>query len=83
MGEAYDRYRYANERRATLEKWAEVLNRIVEVKPAPTHALAQRTRRANVQEFGRLGVPGPEPSVPLSSLAALAQRLCLFCTGMA
>jgi hypothetical protein len=32
----YDRYRYDKEKRAVLEKWAEVLSGIVDLKPAPT-----------------------------------------------
>ena len=32
----YDRYRYDKEKRAALEKWADVLSGIVDVKPAPT-----------------------------------------------
>ena len=47
----YDRYRYDKEKRAALEKWAEVLFGIVDVKPAPTTAPARRTRRQNVYEF--------------------------------
>ena len=47
----YDRYRYDKEKRAALEKWAEVLSRIVEVKQAPTTAPARRNRRQNVYEF--------------------------------
>jgi integrase len=47
----YDRYRYDKEKRAALEKWAEVLAGIVEVKPAPTTAPARRTLRHNVYEF--------------------------------
>jgi hypothetical protein len=47
----YDRYRYDREKRAALEKWAEVLAGIVEVKPAPTTAPARRTLRQNVYEF--------------------------------
>jgi integrase len=47
----YDRYRYDKEKRAALEKWAEVLSGIVEVKPAPTTAPARRTLRQNVYEF--------------------------------
>jgi hypothetical protein len=38
----YDRYRYDKEKRAALEKWAEVLAGIVDVKPAPTTAPAKR-----------------------------------------
>jgi integrase len=49
----YDRYRYDKEKRAALEKWAEVVAGIVEVKPAPTTAPARRTRRQNVYEFER------------------------------
>ena len=47
----YDRYRYDKEKRAALEKWAEVLAGIVEVKPAPTTAPATRAQRQNVYEF--------------------------------
>jgi integrase len=47
----YDRYRYDKEKRAALEKWAEVLSSIVEVKPAPTTAPARRVRAQNVYEF--------------------------------
>lgn len=47
----YDRYRYDKEKRAALEKWADVLSGIVAVKPAPTSAPAQRVRRQNVYEF--------------------------------
>jgi hypothetical protein len=32
----YERYRYDTEKRAALQKWAEVLFGIVDVKPAPT-----------------------------------------------
>jgi integrase len=47
----YDRYRYDKEKRAALEKWADVLSGIVEVKPAPTTAPARRAHRHNVYEF--------------------------------
>lgn len=47
----YDRSRYDKEKRAALEKWAEVLSAIVDVKPAPTTAPARRTRGENVYEF--------------------------------
>ncbi|HVG52887.1 MAG TPA: tyrosine-type recombinase/integrase [Vicinamibacterales bacterium] len=47
----YDRYRYDKEKRVALEKWAEVLSGIVEVKPAPTTAPAKRTQRQNVYDF--------------------------------
>jgi hypothetical protein len=47
----YDRYRYDKEKRAALEKWAEVLSGIVNVKPTPTTAPARRARRQNVYEF--------------------------------
>jgi integrase len=47
----YDRYRYDKEKRAALEKWAEVLASIVEVKPAPTTAPATRPQRQNVYDF--------------------------------
>ena len=51
----YDRYRYDKEKRAALEKWAEVLSGIVEVKPAPT--TAPRARPAS--ERVRLQAAGP------------------------
>ena len=47
----YDRYRYDKEKRAALEKWAEVLSEIVDVKPAPTTAPTKLARRQNVYEF--------------------------------
>jgi integrase len=47
----YDRYRYDKEKRAALEKWAEVLSNIVDVKPAPTTAPARRVHAQNVYEF--------------------------------
>jgi integrase len=47
----YDRYRYDKEKRAALEKWADVLTDIVEVKPAPTTAPARPAARANVYQF--------------------------------
>jgi integrase len=47
----YDRYRYDKEKRAALEKWAEVLSGIVEVKPAPTTAPARWVQGQNVYEF--------------------------------
>lgn len=47
----YDRSRYDKEKRVALEKWAKVLFRIVDVKPAPTRAPARRVTRANVCEF--------------------------------
>jgi integrase len=47
----YDRYRYDKEKRAALEKWAEVLGGIVDVKPAPTKAPARRARHQKVYEF--------------------------------
>jgi hypothetical protein len=47
----YDRYRYDKERRAALEKWAEVLSAIADAKPAPTIAPAGPARRQNVYEF--------------------------------
>jgi hypothetical protein len=52
----YDRYRYDKEKRVALEKWAEVLSGIVDVKPAPTTAPAKRTPRQNVYEFKPRGV---------------------------
>ena len=51
----YDRYRYDKEKRAALEKWAEVLSGIVDVKPAPTTAPARRARGRNVYEFKARG----------------------------
>jgi integrase len=47
----YDRDRYDKEKRAELERWAEVLAGIVTVTPAPTTAPARRARRQNVDEF--------------------------------
>ena len=47
----YDRYRYDKEKRAALEKWAEVLIEIVGIKPAPTTAPARPITRPNVYEF--------------------------------
>ena len=47
----YDRSRYDKDKRAALEKWAEVLSGIVEVKPAPTTAPAKRVHAQNVYEF--------------------------------
>jgi integrase len=47
----YDRHRYDKEKRAALEKWAEVVSGIVDVKPAPTKAPARRAQRQNVSEF--------------------------------
>jgi integrase len=49
----YDRYRYDKEKRAALEKWAEVLTEIVDTKPAPAAAPARPVARANVYEFAR------------------------------
>jgi integrase len=54
----YDRYRYDKEKRAALEKWAEVLSGILEVKPAPTTAPARRTLRQNVYEFRARALQG-------------------------
>jgi len=48
----YDRYRYDKEKRAALEKWAEVLADIVDVKPVPTATNARRRHgQNNVYEF--------------------------------
>ena len=48
----YDRYRYDKEKRAALEKWAEVLGGIVDVKPASAKAPGtKRAHRQNVYEF--------------------------------
>jgi hypothetical protein len=52
----YDRYRYDKEKRAGLEKWAEVLSGIVEVKPAPPTVLAGRAHRQNLYEFKARGI---------------------------
>jgi hypothetical protein len=52
----YDRYRYDKEKRAALEKWAEVLSAIVDVKPAPTTAPAKRFHGENVYEFQTRGL---------------------------
>jgi hypothetical protein len=49
----YDRYRYDREKRAALDKWADVLSQIVEVKPAPTTASESRGRGQNVYDFKR------------------------------
>ena len=46
----YDRYRYHKEKRAALEKWADVFG-IINVTPAPTTAPAKRTQRQNVYDF--------------------------------
>jgi DNA-binding transcriptional ArsR family regulator len=57
----YDRYRYDKEKRAALEKWAEVLCGIVDVKPAPTTAprATRRTcERVRVQAPGTAACPG-------------------------
>src|SRR6187200_2944590 len=59
----YDRYRYDKEKRAALEKWAEVLTSIVDVKPAPTTAPARRAARANVYEFTPQAVRRAQASV--------------------
>ena len=58
----YDRYRYDKEKRAALEKWAEVLSGIVEVKPAPTTAPAKRTQRQNVYATSSRG-PSDVPAI--------------------
>src|SRR5262245_59071246 len=47
----YDRYRYDKEKRAALEKWAELLSGIIDTKPAPTAAPSRRAVRTNVYEF--------------------------------
>jgi len=43
----YDRYRYDKEKRAALEKWAQVLRSIVDMNPVATKAPARRARLAN------------------------------------
>ena len=53
----YDRYRYDKEKRAALEKWAEVLSGIVDVKPAPTTAPAKRTNNVRRSSRGPSDVP--------------------------
>lgn len=50
-------WRYDEEKRAALEKWAEVLADIVEVKPAPTTAPRRAHGQHNVYEFN------PRPSL--------------------
>src|SRR5262245_50023686 len=50
----YDRYRYDKEKRAALQKWAEVLGGIVDVKPAPTH----RVVRTSLIDAGLSQQPG-------------------------
>jgi integrase len=52
----YDRYRYDKEKRAALEKWADVLFGIVDVKPAPTKVPARPRPRENVYEFKAPGI---------------------------
>jgi hypothetical protein len=47
----HDRHRYDKEKRAALEKWAEVLKEIVDIKPAQAATPARRVARANVYEF--------------------------------
>jgi integrase len=49
----YDRYRYDKEKRAALEKWAQVLRAIVGAKPTPKKTPARRSQGTNVYEFTR------------------------------
>ena len=58
----YDRYRYDKEKRAALEKWAEVLSGIVDVEPAPTTAPA-----------GRLAVGTPTSSRRAAGVSPVVQ----------
>jgi integrase len=58
----YDRYRYDKEKRLALEKWAEVLTGIVEVKPAPSSAPARPVARGNLYEFKARSVRGIAPA---------------------
>jgi integrase len=46
----YDRYRYDKEKRAAVERWAEVLRTIVGANPTPKK-IRTRSRQANVYEF--------------------------------
>ena len=59
----YDRYRYDKERRAALERWAEVLTEIVDIKPTPTAAPARSVTRANVYEFKLRAPRRAQPSM--------------------
>jgi integrase len=59
----YDRYRYDMEKRAALEKWAELLTSIVNVKPAPTTAPTRRTARASLYEFAPQAIRRAQASV--------------------
>ena len=72
----YDRYRYDKEKRAALEKWANVLTEIVDMKPAPTAAPTRPVSRANVDEFTRERHTRPDCSShhrdPLEDLATTA-----------
>lgn len=49
----YDRYRYDKEKRAALDKWAEVLARMVDLQPGPTREPSVPARPSNVLEFSR------------------------------
>jgi integrase len=51
----YDRYRYDREKRVALEKWAEVLSGIVEVKPAADYSASEAhptSERVRLQAAG-------------------------------
>jgi hypothetical protein len=56
----YDRYRYDKEKRAALEKWADVLFRIAGVKPTPP---TKRPPRQNVYAFTMQAARRPRASV--------------------
>ena len=74
----YDRYRYDKEKRAALEKWAEVLAGIVEVKPAPTTGAGQAgtaSERVRVQASGKAACPG---SRALSSWSCAVYAFCVI-----
>src|SRR5262245_29994381 len=47
----YDRYRYDKEKRAGLEKWAQLLAAVVGLKPTPEKIQGGRAARANVYEL--------------------------------
>lgn len=49
----YDRYRYDKEKRAALDKWADVLAHIVDLQPGPTREPSVPARPSNVLEFSR------------------------------
>lgn len=63
----YDRYRYDKEKRAALEKWAEVLTGIVDVKPTPTTGRERPIMRATVYEFRPRMRADSSPHAPRSA----------------